>query len=219
MVEVNNDFEDLPALPEALALVRQVKSKEKPEIHPMVVDGITFHLPMVKKKFLAWKCVPGCGRCCRPVRLMVVPNDIRRFKDAGQSREEIMKKLILIEKKGKAGMYLKRSKKDSKKTIDLPMTCQYLQEDLNCGIRETRPFTCRHYPFSFAEKSGQVKNLGYELEALEVCPGFYLTDDPEVMRPVVEEEISEIRQANLQDDEILRAEPDGSPEPSVTASE
>jgi hypothetical protein len=74
-----------------------------------------------------------CGSCCHEANVILYPEDIDRFRDAG--REELAGSRYVRRRNGKLTL---RFAVDGR--------CQHLRRDLKCRIYEIRPFNCSVFP-------------------------------------------------------------------------
>ena len=75
-----------------------------------------------------------CAACCRDNEVILLPPDIKRFKDGGRP-ELAQKPYAKRDKEGKLVLTLLDNKR-----------CRHLKRDNRCGIYELRPHACSEFP-------------------------------------------------------------------------
>ncbi len=105
-----------------------------------------------------FKCVEGCGRCCRDLEVPLRDEDIERIESLGYSAWEFVDYEKAFYRGDKfLGYAIKKN----------PVTdeCVFLDpETKRCRIYHNRPLACRLYPFVFARHG----------ESMEI----YIREDP-----------------------------------------
>lgn len=122
---------------------------------------------------LKFRCT-GCGKCCRETVVLVTDTDVQRLvARTGVAAESVVRFFkpdeLVMEKRhpfwvrfatGPAVMGL-RWKNGS---------CSFLGADNLCTVYDSRPVTCREYPFNVARSaSGAVESV--RIEHVVDCPG------------------------------------------------
>lgn len=122
-----------------------------------VVGGLEFNVPKTADgKLILWRCLPNCGKCCFPSTLSILPKQVEGMKAKGAKILEL----------DPPNMPQLAEPRDGRR-------CPWLARDLKCGVYDSRPHSCRLYPFQYTEQ----EKVGYIKSELSVCPGFYLADE------------------------------------------
>ena len=119
---------------------------------------------------LRFRCLPGCGLCCRTYRIPLTESDLVRLK---QVVDPEACSTIAFEKHGQGGglpTFMENGKGKG---------CCYLDEDALCSVYGNRPLYCRTYPL--------IRDTyeGLEMSVDHTCPGVGEGD------PVTAEQIEE----------------------------
>ena len=182
----------------------------------VIVDGVTFHIPMLSKDglYVLWKCLwPECHNCCdRQGRLPLTVDDIYTIakKMGYESRSTFIRNETVIsswqEHEAFANIItnlsmlsLKRKQNEREEDDGTPIPCRFLDEKGYCGIHPDKPGVCWLYPFASwleADSNGRaVVHATFQLTG--DCPGFYLNSALEDMMPVLKEYSKKIYDYNM----------------------
>lgn len=155
-------------------LTTEIIKADFSRIRRITVDGITFSIPRTKEgKYLLWRCLPRCGKCCFPRILALLPRDVENLaQHHGENIVEFLTSKTQVSRFTKLKNYaapILTHPRDGER-------CQYLNKSLKCSVYGQRPHPCRIYPFNYDGEG----NVGYIEKAVrEECPGFYLADAPD----------------------------------------
>lgn len=125
------------------------------------------------RRNLKFRCT-GCGKCCRETVVLVTDADVHRLREGtGLPAASIVRFFkpdeLIMEKRhpfwiefgsGRAVMGLRWDRGH----------CRFLGEDELCTVYESRPVTCREYPFNVV-RSGRGCVVSVAIEHVVDCPG------------------------------------------------
>lgn len=141
---------------------------------------------------MLFECKPGCGKCCHPRALALLPRDIERL--AALAPPQIKDFEAECTHEG-ASILRELNQKE-------PFTrCAFLKNDQRCAVYGSRPHPCRLYPFHY-DPGG---NVGYLEEAPKECPGLYLGRTVKDMGPLLEELAKEVAYGMKTIEELAKA--------------
>jgi Fe-S-cluster containining protein len=84
---------------------------------------------------LRFRCLPGCGLCCRTYRISLTASDLGRLKRVVEPRD--CTTIVFAESDGETRAFLENGKGRS---------CCYLDGQERCSVYGNRPLYCRTYP-------------------------------------------------------------------------
>jgi Fe-S-cluster containining protein len=118
---------------------------------------------------LRFRCLPGCGLCCRTYRIPLSISDLDRLKQIVEP-EACSTIALAKHKQGGITAFMENGKGEG---------CCYLGEDARCSVYNSRPLYCRTYPL--------IRDTYEQLEMSvdHTCPGLGEGD------PVTNEQIQE----------------------------
>lgn len=123
---------------------------------------------------MLFECRPGCGKCCWPRALALLPRDVKAL--AAMAPPQIKDFEAECTHEG-ASIIRELNQKG-------PFSrCTFLKVDQRCAVYGARPHPCRLYPFHYTSEG----NIGYLEEAPKECPGLYLGKIVKDMGPYLEE--------------------------------
>ena len=184
--------------------------------HPINVDGVIFHIPMLSRDnlYVLWKCLwPECHNCCdRQGRLPLTVDDINTIaKRLGyESKSKFIKNETVISSWQEHEAFrniittlsmlsLKRKEKEREEDDGTPISCRLLDEGGSCRIHPDKPGVCWLYPFASwleADNKGRaVVHATFQLTG--DCPGFRLSPSMDDMMPVLKEYSKRIYDYNM----------------------
>ncbi len=189
--------------------------------YPVRVKDVVFHIPFLlkEKKYILWKCYwPDCHNCCdRQGRLPLTSDDLITI-GAGlkyQKTSDFIKNETLTVTWGEAGpsgqkttmttINLKRKKDETEADDGTHISCRFLDEKGGCSIHPTRPGVCYLYPFSTwleSEKGNARVHASYQFTG--DCPGFYLAENTEPMKEVLDDYSKIIYDYNMKSSRTMR---------------
>jgi Fe-S-cluster containining protein len=119
---------------------------------------------------LRFRCLPGCGLCCRTYRIPLTESDLVRLKQVVEPEACSTIALAKHEQGGGIAAFMENGKGKG---------CCYLDEDARCSVYDSRPLYCRTYPL--------IRDTyeGLEMSVDHTCPGVGEGD------PVTTEQIEE----------------------------
>jgi Fe-S-cluster containining protein len=119
---------------------------------------------------LRFRCLPGCGLCCRTYRIPLTESDLVRLKQVVEPEACSTIALAKHEQGGGIAAFMENGKGKG---------CCYLDEDARCSVYDSRPLYCRTYPL--------IRDTyeGLEMSVDHTCPGVGEGD------PVTTEQIQE----------------------------
>ena len=163
--------------------------------------NVTFHIPYLidHNKYILWKCYwPDCHNCCdRQGRLPLTTDDLITIKsNLGYSKlSEFIKKETVTatwqEPSAKAtitGINLKRKDDETEHDDGTHIPCRFLDDAGSCTMHPARPGVCYLYPFTtWLESHGGSARIQATYQFTGDCPGFYLSDDVQPMKDILDE--------------------------------
>jgi len=167
--------------------------------HPFKVKDVIFHIPFLtlQKKYILWKCFwPDCHNCCdRQGRLPLTSDDLITIGKGlkYQKPSEFIKKETLtttwqdIAPSGQiitmTTINLKRKLNETEQEDGTHISCRFLDEKGGCSMHPDRPGVCYLYPFStWLENEKGMARVHATYQFTGDCPGFYLSDDLQLMK-------------------------------------
>jgi Fe-S-cluster containining protein len=167
--------------------------------YPFKVKDVIFHIPYLvsEKKYILWKCFwPDCHNCCdRQGRLPLTSDDLitigRGLKYQRPSdfvkNETITTTWQDIAPSGQVTtmttINLKRKTDETEQEDGTHISCRFLDEQGGCSMHPDRPGVCYLYPFStWLENERGVARVHATYQFTGDCPGFYLSDDLQLMK-------------------------------------
>jgi uncharacterized protein len=180
------------------------------------VDGVIFHVPMLKREslYVLWNCLwPDCHNCCdRQGRLPLTKDDIRIIaKKLGyDSKPEFIRNETQIstwqEQETMGNLIstltmisLKRKPEEKPEDDGKPISCRFLDDAGACKIHPDKPGVCWLYPFASwleADNLGQpVVHATFQFTG--DCPGYYLDSSLDTIMPVLQEYSAKIYAYNM----------------------
>ncbi|MFQ5572956.1 MAG: YkgJ family cysteine cluster protein [Nitrosopumilaceae archaeon] len=185
------------------------------------VKDVVFHIPFLikEKKYILWKCYwPDCHNCCeRQGRLPLTSDDlitIGKGMKYQKTSDFIKNETITItwNELGPSGqsttlttINLKRKKDETEADDGTHVSCRFLDEAGGCSIHPTRPGVCYLYPFSTwleNEKGNARVHATYQFTG--DCPGFYLAENIDPMKEVLDDYSSIIYDYNMKSNRTMR---------------
>jgi uncharacterized protein len=185
------------------------------------VKDVIFHIPYLssEKKYILWKCFwPDCHNCCdRQGRLPLTSNDlitigkglkydkvsdfiknetlIATWQDISPSNQVTTMTMI----------NLKRKKDEIVQEDGTHISCRFLDEKGGCSMHPSRPGVCYLYPFStWLENEKGVARVHATYQFTGDCPGFYLSDDLQLMKQELVDYSKIIYDYNMSSDRTVR---------------
>ena len=119
---------------------------------------------------LRFRCLPGCGLCCRTYRIPLTSTDLQRLKQVVEPEACSTIAFTNYEQGARTAAFLENRKHKG---------CCYLDEDARCSVYDNRPLYCRTYPLI----RDTYETL--EMSVDRTCPGVGEGD------PVTTEQIEE----------------------------
>lgn len=194
----------------------QVGVRDDVEDTRVDVDGVIFHVPILKREslYVLWKCLwPDCHNCCdRQGRLPLTKDDIQKIsKKLGyNSKPEFLRNETQIstwqEQETMGGLIttltmisLKRKTDEQQEDDGKPISCRFLDAGGACTIHPDKPGVCWLYPFASwleADSRGQpVVHATFQFTG--DCPGYYLDATLDSIMPVLREYSAKIYEYNM----------------------
>jgi Fe-S-cluster containining protein len=141
---------------------------------------------------MLFECRPGCGKCCHPRVLALLPRDVDRLAAMAPSQIKDFEAECTHE-----GASILREL--NQKEPFAP--CTFLRSDKKCAVYGSRPHPCRLYPFHYTPQG----DVGYLEEAPKECPGLYLGKTVKDMGPYLEELAKEVAYGMKTIEELAKA--------------
>ena len=167
--------------------------------YSLKVKDVIFHIPYLasEKKYILWKCFwPDCHNCCdRQGRLPLTSDDlitIGKGLKYKKTSDFIKNETITTTWKDSSPsgqtttlttINLKRKKDETEQEDGTHVSCRFLDEKGGCSIHPDRPGVCYLYPFStWLENEKGTARVHATYQFTGDCPGFYLSDDMQLMK-------------------------------------
>jgi len=189
--------------------------------YPVKVKDVIFHIPFLlkEKKYILWKCYwPDCHNCCdRQGRLPLTSDDlitIGRGMKYQKTSDFVKKETITVtwNELGPSGqtttmttINLKRKTDETQEDDGTHISCRFLDEKGGCSIHPDRPGVCYLYPFStwLENESGKAR-VHASFQFTGDCPGFYLAENIDPMKEVLDEYSSIVYDYNMKSNRTSR---------------
>jgi len=185
------------------------------------VKDVVFHIPFLikEKKYILWKCYwPDCHNCCeRQGRLPLTSDDLITIGKGMkyQKTSDFIKNETLTvtwSESGPSGqattmtsINLKRKKDETEADDGTHISCRFLDEKGGCSIHPTRPGVCYLYPFStWLENEKGNARVHATFQFTGDCPGFYLAENIDPMKEVLDDYSSFIYDYNMKSNRTMR---------------
>ena len=167
--------------------------------YSLKVKDVIFHIPYLasEKKYILWKCFwPDCHNCCdRQGRLPLTSDDlitIGKGLKYKKTSDFIKNETITTTWKDSSPsgqtttlttINLKRKKDETEQEDGTHISCRFLDEKGGCRMHPDRPGVCYLYPFStWLENEKGMARVHATYQFTGDCPGFYLSDDMQLMK-------------------------------------
>ena len=167
--------------------------------YSLKVKDVIFHIPYLasEKKYILWKCFwPDCHNCCdRQGRLPLTSDDlitIGKGLKYKKTSDFIKNETITTTWKDSSPsgqtttlttINLKRKKDETEQEDGTHVSCRFLDEKGGCSMHPDRPGVCYLYPFStWLENEKGTARVHATYQFTGDCPGFYLSDDMQLMK-------------------------------------
>ena len=167
--------------------------------YSLKVKDVIFHIPYLasEKKYILWKCFwPDCHNCCdRQGRLPLTSDDlitIGKGLKYKKTSDFIKNETITTTWKDSSPsgqtttlttINLKRKKDETEHEDGTHISCRFLDEKGGCRMHPDRPGVCYLYPFStWLENEKGTARVHATYQFTGDCPGFYLSDDMQLMK-------------------------------------
>ena len=167
--------------------------------YSLKVKDVIFHIPYLasEKKYILWKCFwPDCHNCCdRQGRLPLTSDDLitigkgLKYKKTSDfiKNETITTTWQDSSPSGQTTtlttINLKRKKDETEQEDGTHVSCRFLDEKGGCSMHPDRPGVCYLYPFStWLENEKGTARVHATYQFTGDCPGFYLSDDMQLMK-------------------------------------
>jgi hypothetical protein len=189
--------------------------------YPFKVKDVIFHIPYLvsEKKYILWKCFwPDCHNCCdRQGRLPLTSDDLitigkglkyRRSSDFIKN-ETITTTWQDIAPSGQittmTTINLKRKTDETEQEDGTHISCRFLDEKGGCSMHPDRPGVCYLYPFStWLENEKGMARVHATYQFTGDCPGFYLSDDLQLMKQELQDYSKIIYDYNMSSSRTMR---------------
>jgi len=189
--------------------------------YPVKIKDVVFHIPFLlkEKKYILWKCYwPDCHNCCdRQGRLPLTSDDLITI-GAGlkyQKTSDFIKNETLTitwsesapsgQKTTMTTINLKRKKDETEADDGTHISCRFLDEKGGCNIHPSRPGVCYLYPFStWLESENGNARVHASYQFTGDCPGFYLAENTEQMKEILNEYSTIIYDYNMKSNRTMR---------------
>lgn len=189
--------------------------------YPFKVKDVIFHIPYLvsQKKYILWKCFwPDCHNCCdRQGRLPLTSDDLitigkglkyQRHSDFIKN-ETITTTWQDIAPSGQVTtmttINLKRKTDETEQEDGTHISCRFLDEKGGCSMHPDRPGVCYLYPFStWLENEKGTARVHATYQFTGDCPGFYLSDDLQLMKQELKDYSKIIYDYNMSSSRTMR---------------
>ena len=185
------------------------------------VKDVIFHIPYItsQKKYILWKCFwPDCHNCCdRQGRLPLTSDDliiIGKGLKYQRSSDFIKNETIIttwkdITPSGQittlTTINLKRKTDETEQDDGTHISCRFLDQNGGCSMHPNRPGVCYLYPFStWLENEKGMARVHATYQFTGDCPGFYLSDDIQLMKQELKDYSKIIYDYNMSSTRTMR---------------
>jgi Fe-S-cluster containining protein len=185
------------------------------------VKDVIFHIPYItsQKKYILWKCFwPDCHNCCdRQGRLPLTSDDliiIGKGLKYQRSSDFIKNETIIttwkdITPSGQittlTTINLKRKTDETEQDDGTHISCRFLDKNGGCSMHPDRPGVCYLYPFStWLENEKGVARVHATYQFTGDCPGFYLSEDIQLMKQELKDYSKIIYDYNMSSSRTMR---------------
>jgi hypothetical protein len=189
--------------------------------YPFKVKDVIFHIPYLvsQKKYILWKCFwPDCHNCCdRQGRLPLTSDDLITIgKGLNYQRpsdfiknETITTTWQDVAPSGQVTtmttINLKRKTDETEQEDGTHISCRFLDEKGGCSMHPDRPGVCYLYPFStWLENEKGMARVHATYQFTGDCPGFYLSDDLQLMKQELQDYSKIIYDYNMSSSRTMR---------------
>jgi Fe-S-cluster containining protein len=189
--------------------------------YSLKVKDVIFHIPYLvsEKKYILWKCFwPDCHNCCdRQGRLPLTSDDLitigkgLKYKRPSDfiKNETITTTWQDIAPSGQVTtmttINLKRKIDETEKEDGTHISCRFLDEKGGCSMHPSRPGVCYLYPFStWLENEKGMARVHATYQFTGDCPGFYLSDDLQLMKQELKDYSKIIYDYNMSSSRTMR---------------
>jgi Fe-S-cluster containining protein len=189
--------------------------------YSLKVKDVIFHIPYLvsEKKYILWKCFwPDCHNCCdRQGRLPLTSDDLisigkgLKYKRPSDfiKNETITTTWQDIAPSGQVTtmttINLKRKIDETEKEDGTHISCRFLDEKGGCSMHPSRPGVCYLYPFStWLENEKGMARVHATYQFTGDCPGFYLSDDLQLMKQELKDYSKIIYDYNMSSSRTIR---------------
>jgi Fe-S-cluster containining protein len=185
------------------------------------VKDVVFHIPYItsQKKYILWKCFwPDCHNCCdRQGRLPLTSDDliiIGKGLKYQLTSDFIKNETIITTWKDSAPsgqmttlttINLKRKTDETEQDDGTHISCRFLDKNGGCSMHPDRPGVCYLYPFStWLENEKGVARVHATFQFTGDCPGFYLSEDIQLMKQELKDYSKIIYDYNMSSSRTMR---------------
>lgn len=189
--------------------------------YPFKVKDVIFHIPYLvsEKKYILWKCFwPDCHNCCdRQGRLPLTSDDLITIGKGlkYQRPSDFIKNETItttwqdIAPSGQVTtmttINLKRKTDETEQEDGTHISCRFLDEKGGCSMHPDRPGVCYLYPFStWLENEKGTARVHATYQFTGDCPGFYLSDDLQLMKQELKDYSKIIYDYNMSSSRTMR---------------
>ena len=189
--------------------------------YPFKVKDVIFHIPYLvsEKKYILWKCFwPDCHNCCdRQGRLPLTSDDLITIGKGlkYQRPSDFIKNETItttwndIAPSGQVitmtTINLKRKIDETEQEDGTHISCRFLDEKGGCSMHPDRPGVCYLYPFStWLENEKGTARVHATYQFTGDCPGFYLSDDLQLMTQELKDYSKIIYDYNMSSSRTMR---------------
>ncbi len=189
--------------------------------YPFKVKDVIFHIPYLvsEKKYILWKCFwPDCHNCCdRQGRLPLTSDDLIIIGNGlkYQRPSDFIKNETItttwqdIAPSGQittmTTINLKRKTDETEQEDGTHISCRFLDEKGGCSMHPDRPGVCYLYPFStWLENEKGTARVHATYQFTGDCPGFYLSDDLQLMKQELKDYSKIIYDYNMSSSRTMR---------------
>ncbi len=189
--------------------------------YPFKVKDVIFHIPYLvsEKKYILWKCFwPDCHNCCdRQGRLPLTSDDLITIGNGlkYQRPSDFIKNETItttwqdIAPSGQVTtmttINLKRKTDETEQEDGTHISCRFLDEKGGCNMHPDRPGVCYLYPFStWLENEKGTARVHATYQFTGDCPGFYLSDDLQLMKQELKDYSKIIYDYNMSSSRTMR---------------
>ena len=189
--------------------------------YPFKIKDVIFHIPYLvsQKKYILWKCFwPDCHNCCdRQGRLPLTSDDLITIGKGlkYQRPSDFIKNETItttwqdIAPSGQVTtmttINLKRKTDETEQEDGTHISCRFLDEKGGCSMHPDRPGVCYLYPFStWLENEKGTARVHATYQFTGDCPGFYLSDDLQLMKQELKDYSKIIYDYNMSSSRTMR---------------